>query len=126
MMPAMNLTSPYKLPGHTHVINVGHDRTATMGEGASPLDDECVERELLKWSFVVVRVAVSDTGERTTVAVGGAMSPVEYAIVAQQLGQQAIAVRDIRSGEGELYGPQADLWRPFNPSYFLNVNVNAH
>lgn len=115
------MSSRNRLPGDTHVINVGHDRTATMGEGARPLDDERIERELLKWSFVVVRVATSDTGERTTVAVGGAMSPQEYALLAKQLDQQAIAVRDVRSGEGELYGPQADLWRPFNPWYFLNV-----
>ncbi len=36
---------------------------------------------------------------------------------------EAIAQHD--GHQGELYGPMADAWRPFNPEYFLTFNTES-
>lgn len=104
---------PLALLGLTHVLNVGLD--VKNGPRHS---DEYIIATLRRWGFEVVRFAQSNT-ERTAVAVGKGTSPAVYARIAEELQQEAVAVFDPETNLGELYGPGAEAWRPFNPAYFL-------
>lgn len=58
--------------------------------------------------------------EQTLVAqLDRALTPDEANALSVALKQEAVAQRvgDV----GELYGPKADLWKPFNPEYFLDL-----
>lgn len=65
----------------------------------------------------------SDTGPTMVVEVGAAgWNATEEHVVnrlAEELGQEAIAVYWNRSGKGYLVGPEADQWGEFNPSLFI-------
>ena len=59
--------------------------------------------------------------EQTLVArLARAPSPEEAEAISVALRQEAIAV--MTGVEGELYGPGAAQWRPFNPEFFLNLD----
>lgn len=60
--------------------------------------------------------------EQTLVArLDRALTPDEANALSVALKQEAVAQRvgDV----GELYGPKADLWKPFNPEYFLDLEA---
>ena|SRR3984957_17874430 len=58
--------------------------------------------------------------EPTLVAIlDRALSKNEAYDLAVELDQEAIAQLD--GNKGDLYGPQADKWKPFNPDYFLTL-----
>lgn len=59
----------------------------------------------------------SDTEQTLVAQLSRPLTPAEATTVSAMLRQEAIA--QIHEGEGDLYGPKADAWRPFNPAFFL-------
>lgn len=68
-------------------------------------------------------VLASDTEPTLVADILPALSAERAHLIADALEQEAIAQRV--DGVGELHGPAARLWRPFNPAYFLDLSQDA-
>lgn len=69
-------------------------------------------RTALDWT-----VAQSATEPTLIVEVDAKLTPTEGAFLAERLRQGAVAQFD--GFDGQLYGPDAEAWGPFNGAYFL-------
>lgn len=107
------------------VVNIG----LNVGDqyNALPVDD--IKRKLNAVGIEAVRertriptVAEAARGEEPTwiAELSRPLTPVEANVLAKVLKQEAIPQRvgDV----GEMYGPKADAWGPFNPTYFKEVD----
>lgn len=107
------------------VVNIG----LNVGDqyNALPVDD--IKRKLNSVGIEAVRertriptVAEAARGEEPTwiAELSRPLTPVEAETLAKVLKQEAIPQRvgDV----GEMYGPKADAWGPFNPTYFKEVD----
>lgn len=88
--------------------------------GGANLDPQQVIQALHKVGADVVGSVVfdSDTEPTLVVKLKERLSGNIVERLARNLNQEAIAQR-FDDGSGELYGPKADEWRPFNADYFL-------
>ena len=98
------------------LVNIG--LATNDGKGVT---SEQVRAALDSTGVSIVRDAVRQSGtEPTFVAeLSRALSDEEAAGVSWLLDQEAIA--QCVDGAGELHGPKAANWRPFNPEYFLTL-----
>ncbi len=104
----------------THLINVG----LAINNSETALTPENVLAVLIASGVTVVGnplITVSDT-EPTFVAViavpEGPDIPTLFWGISKRLQQEAVVIFDLHSHIGELYGPNAEAWGPFNPDYF--------
>lgn len=67
-----------------------------------------------------MQVHKSDTEDTVVARLSHPLTPDQAHAVSEALGQEAIAQHV--NGQGELYGPSAEGWRPFNPDYFLTMD----
>lgn len=83
------------------------------------LSREAAEHAVEALGVHIIHSAVhaSDTEPTLVVVMDRALSPPEAHALSAALYQEAIAQYD--GDQGELYGPGAEKWRPFNPDYFL-------
>ena len=77
----------------------------------------CLPFEINVLSAVVHK---SDTEQTAVVEISNPVTPQEAFAVAYALSQDCIA--QLADGVGELYGPKAEEWGPFNPAYFILGN----
>jgi len=100
--------------GADATINVGLH--TNDGVGITPTQVEAVLRE---HDVTVSKAAVHQSGTEPTFVgkLSRALTPEEAHQVSVALKQEAIAQH--ANGIGELYGPKAEAWKPFNPDYFL-------
>lgn len=96
-------------------VNIG----LHTNEGGKITPEEALAA-LRKHGIDVNRFAVhqSDTEPTLVADLSRPLTPEEAHQVSLDLKQEAIAQH--ANGQGELYGPGADKWKPFNPDYFLN------
>lgn len=102
----------------THIVNIGLAVT-----GRAQLNTVLDAVMTLNRAGIVVmdyRVAESNT-EPTFVARVAYLTPLAIEATAALLNQEAIAVLDESTNLGELYGPGAEKWKPFNPAFFLSL-----
>ena len=99
-------------------LNVGLS-TAEV-EGSGQITPQRVRQALEDLGVPVEKLTVheSDTEPTAVVELGRALTPVEANHLSVELKQEAIAQRNA-DGTGELFGPKAQEWGPYNPSYFL-------
>ncbi len=69
-------------------------------------------RTVLDWT-----VAQSATEPTLVAEIDAKLSPLEGEHLAERLRQDCVAQFD--GFNGQLYGPNAEAWGPFNPAYFL-------
>lgn len=105
----------------THLINVG----LAIKNSETTLPPETVSAVLIASGITIAGTpltTVSDT-EPTFVAVicvpEGTDIPTMFWGISKRLQQEAVVIFDLRSHIGELYGPNAEAWGPFNPDYFF-------
>ena len=106
------------------IVNIGlgtqHHGLVAAGQASAAL-----QRYVRVQEAAVYR---SDTEQTLVAWISRPLEPFEAEEVARELHQQAIAQAVIQANgrdvdvQGELYGPGADAWRPFNPSYFIGLN----
>ena len=98
------------------MINIGLD----INGGERLLPEQALEA-LSRLGVKPVRaiVAQSDTEPTLVVELERFLSPIEAHKLSEELKQEAIAQVD-EAGVGELHGPSADKWKPFNGDYFLD------
>jgi len=65
------------------------------------------------------RVVESDSEPTLTAELEGELSEASLLGLCDELAQDCVAVIDSRGGE--LYGPKAAAWGPFNPAYFFTL-----
>lgn len=100
------------------VVNIG----LKVGETGSITPEEAIQA--LRNVGVQVQVSTVRTSatEPTLVArLDRALTPPEAHALAVALNQEAIA--QVAGGVGELYGPNAAAWRPFNSEFFLPLDT---
>lgn len=99
-------------------LNVGLS-TAEV-EGSGQITPQRVREALEQMGVPVENLTVheSDTEPTAVVELGRALTPMEANHLSVELKQEAIAQRNA-DGTGELFGPKAQEWGPYNPSYFL-------
>lgn len=104
------------MPSGEHRVNIGLE--TDDGKGITP--EQAIER--LKSSGVDVTqtsVHTSPTGEKTLVAsLSRPLTSGEAHSVSEDLNQQSIA--QYSNGKGELHGPKAEDWRPFQNKFFID------
>lgn len=102
--------------GAKPTVNIGLD----IPGGGKVAPEEAVAA-LRKIGVEVTESAVhqSDTEQTLVAHLDRALTPEEANAVSVALKQEAIA--QMHEGEGELHGPKAADWRPFNPAYFLTM-----
>lgn len=98
-----------------NILNIGLDRS----DGRAVNPDRAIG---LIYSLGGARVLqhclhCSDTEPTLVVETDRRLSPFAIFEIARELGQEAIAQFDGR--EGELYGPNAAAWLPFDPAFFV-------
>ena len=100
-----------------HTVNIGLD---IPGGGTLSVDE--VLAALTAAGVKVGQHAVhkSNTEQTVVASLDRALTPEEAHALSVALKQEAIA--QMSNGQGELYGPQAENWRPFNPEYFLRMD----
>lgn len=97
------------------LLNVGlHTKTG------APLDWGTVIASVLKEGVRVIRCTEKQSASEPTlvIEINRPLSDNEAYWVSVALGQEAIA-QQTADGEGQLYGPKAEEWGPFNPDFFL-------
>ena len=99
-------------------LNVGLS-TAEV-EGSGQITPQRVRQALEDLGVPIEKLTVheSDTEPTAVVELGRALTPMEANHLSVELKQEAIAQRNA-DGTGELFGPKAQEWGPYNPSYFL-------
>lgn len=105
-------------------LNVGLS-TAEV-EGSGQITPQRVREALEQMGVPVENLTVheSDTEPTAVVELGRALTPMEANHLSVELKQEAIAQRNA-DGTGELFGPKAQEWGPYNPSYFLLPDGNT-
>ena len=107
---------------HTATVNIGLDV-----KGAAALNAEQA-LEVLKARVVVLGSAVHSSDiEPTLVArIVRPLSEVEGRSISSACSQERIAqhVDEDHDKVGQLFGPKAELWGPFDPHYFFTLNGN--
>ena len=69
-------------------------------------------------SLILAHTVKESTTEPTVVLeIARPLNRTEGELVANELRQEAIA--QLHKGTGELFGPKAQEWGPFNPEFFL-------
>jgi hypothetical protein len=107
-----NLNAKEETPA---TVNVG----LKIGDKAS-LTPAQVEKVLKAQGVKIVKRTVHDSNTEPTVVatLNKALTPKQANTVSALLKQDAIA--QYTGGKGEIYGPKAEAWKPFNPDYFLD------
>lgn len=102
-------------------VNIG----LAIGDGTRKLAPSAALAALRLAGVQVLSSAVlaSDTEPTLVADIFPALSAERAHLIADALEQEAIAQRI--DGVGELHGPAAHLWRPFNPAYFLDLSQDA-
>lgn len=98
-------------------VNIG----LNVNDGTTITPDEA--RAALKAAGVKIEsdaVHQSNTESTLVAKLDRPLTEKEAVAVSTALRQEAIAQHDGKAGE--LYGPKADAWRPFNPDYFLGLD----
>lgn len=105
----------------THLINVG----LGVKNSETTLPPESVVAVLVASGVTIAGtplITVSST-EPIFVAVicvpEGTDIPTMFWGISKRLQQEAVVIFDLRSHIGELHGPNAEAWGPFNPDYFF-------
>ena len=118
--PLEGMLTKVEVTGHGDVkshatVNIG----LKVGEDGS-ITREDVERVLRARGVDIVSGSVHESNtEPTLVArLSRPLTDTEAHDVSAELKQEAIA--QMVGGKGELHGPSAENWRPFNPDLFLN------
>ena len=77
-----------------------------------------------KLRIVVLKHSIRESATEPTLiaTTDRALTHFEAFTLSKDLEQECIAQRV--NSVGELYGPQADKWKPFNPEYFLDHEGN--
>jgi len=98
-------------------LNIG----LNIGDGTRTVSPTAVRAALALTGAVILASAVlQSTTEPTFVAdIDKPLTEAQATLIAFALQQEAIA--QVVDGQGELYGPGADAWRPFNRDYFLTL-----
>jgi thioredoxin reductase len=98
------------------VMNIG--LATNDGKGITP--EEAI-KTLESHGLKVTRTSIKQSGTEPTLvaSLDRDPTPEEAHSISASLNQEAVAVRHA-NGQGELYGPRADNWKPFNPDYFLD------
>jgi thioredoxin reductase len=96
-------------------VNIG----LNVNDGSKITPEEAIS-ELEKQGVKVTRQSVEQSNTEPTLiaSLSRPLTPEEADKVSKSLKQDAIAQFD--GSKGELYGPKAEDWKPFNPDYFLN------
>ena len=99
-------------------LNVG-----THVTGGQPITPEQITSEIEKTGAKVVKSSVvpSNTEPTVVATLDRPLTPDEGNTVAANLHQEAIPQAH-PAGGGEIFGPQAEKWGPFNPNYFIDHN----
>ena len=98
-----------------NLVNIGLDIP-----GGGKLDPQAA-LDALKHAGVLMHSIHQSKTEQTLIAqLGRPLSPDEAHLISLALKQESIA--QLSGGVGELHGPKAAEWRPFNPDYFLTLN----
>lgn len=102
-----------KIPSSA-MIDVG----LATNDGAG-ITEAQVRAELDKLGIQVIESGTHQSGTEPTFAarLSRPLTPEEAHQFSVDLKQEAVA--QVVGGQGELYGPQAENWKPFNPDYFL-------
>lgn len=98
------------------MVNIGLD---VPGGGRLTPEEAAAVLERVGARPIRMTVAQSDTEPTLIAELERALTPEEAHDVSVALRQEAIAQVD-ETGRGELYGPMADNWRPFNGDYFIH------
>ena len=69
----------------------------------------------------ITNVAVKQSDTERTLIVDCNTIWGSLEVLAVALDQDCIAVRNNKTGDGELIGDKAEAWGPFNPEYFLTI-----
>lgn len=102
----------------TAIVNIGlavNDGTTIKPEHAA-----AVLRAVGGVRTLLARVEQSDTEPTLVAEITPPLNAAGGYAVAEHLKQDAIAQWDGR--EGQLYGPNADAWAPFNPEFFVTLD----
>lgn len=116
--PAVNGFARVETRKKLPVLNVGLSTAEVAGGGQITEDDV---RQALQRAGVTVadlEIQQSDTEQTAVVTVSRELTPEEGDQLSRELQQEAIAMRR-PDGTGELFGPQAANWGPFNPEFFV-------
>jgi hypothetical protein len=113
------MSNPYYSTGHV-ILNIGLIRA----DNKLPLNPLFVEQYLNHLGLEVrdFKIFQSDSEPTAVVVVRTSDSPLftnATALNARFLQQEAIARYSPEHNRGELFGPKADAWGPFNPQFFL-------
>ena len=98
------------------ILNIGLADPA----GGENLTRDRVEEAVEQSGADIIRMSehVSDTEPTLVLEIKEPLSEAAAESLSAELGQESIAQR-LPDGSGELYGPSAPQWRPFNPDFFL-------
>lgn len=111
----MNQSDKSSLPGEA-TINIGLD----VSDGRKIAREEALAAVLETGAKALsVRVERSETEDTLIVRLDRALTPDEAFKLSEDLHQEAIAIK-YADGSGELFGPMAEKWRPFNNAYFID------
>lgn len=102
-------------PAYAPVLNIGlarNDGGCVTPEEALSVLRWTLGRQVGSWT-----VAISDTEPTLICDLDAKLSPAEGELLAERLHQDCVAQFD--GFDGQLYGPNAAAWKPFNPAYFL-------
>lgn len=91
-------------------------------KGSERLEEREVVRALFSAGVEVLCYQTRQSASEPTLVawINRALSADEAFLLAVALKQEAIA-QQIEDGSGELFGPMADEWGPFNPDFFLTL-----
>lgn len=103
------------------LVNIGMAIGSRSQKDYSQLTEREVELVLRAMHITVLRheIKVSHTEPTYVAELSHALSPDKAWQLAANLDQECIAQDN--NGWLELYGPQADDWKPANPAYFLTI-----
>lgn len=101
----------------TAMVNIGLD---ARGQCVAASAAEAVLRVIGGANILRSTVRQSDTEPTLIAEIARPLNATAAYEVARQLGQDAIAQWDGR--EGNLYGPAAAAWGPFDPHFFLTLD----
>lgn len=114
------MSNPYYSTGHV-ILNIGLIRA----DNKLPLNPLFVEQYLSHIGLDVreFKIFQSDSEPTAVVVIRTTGNQPVFAsqlrTISEFLKQDAIAFYSPHTGRGELFGPKADAWGPFNPQYFL-------
>lgn len=106
------------------VLNVGLSTAEVAGEGQITEDVVRAAVERLGVRVTALQVRQSNTEPTAIVTIDRPLTQDEGDELSRELQQEAIAQR-YNDGTGDLFGPKADEWGPFNPEYFLDAEEEA-